>query len=1063
MKTMKKIVALVLAILMTVTLVPSYILQTDAAKKTIRVKTIEMNKSSVSVAAGNQIKLKATLSPANTTQKTLKWSSDKKKIATVSKDGTVTAVKPGKATITVKVKGTSKKATCKITVTKAVKVKKITLNKTSLSMQAGSKMTLKASLTPKNTTQRTITYKSSAPSVVKVSKQGVVTAVKKGSATITATVKGTSKKAVCKVTVTAKKKVSVTAVKFAKKKMTLKQGETVQATVTVSPSNATNKAVTYTSSNKNVATVDANGKIQAKEVGQTVITATAKDGSKKKASMTVVVEYVQSRFVITYDASTDAHPIIFGTKEDGTMFTLYESAYLSYNSKKVIGSKKEVQGDKVQLTFTIESPLPQTCYLGVQFYYSNIGEDALSDISDRGVQAEAWQGDKKVATYTAPHKKGNEWIAAAFESTTGKFTEISKVGTSDGVTDFYREFYYGDLAVTAMKTNSYITRANITGTSIALVTPSDDFKDNIKNYLDQIVPVIKGMGYKYAVDYDKDYGCVLTLTDSSGKVRKYDVFAMKAEYDELRILEVTSGNGSLQNYTIIESWEVVRLYLTTRYPADADLQFKTSDAASSIVAHYDRNFVELTGKNGVTKFYYLECVPDYDTIYGDLKVTDVTSTDAAFTRATIDESYIEIWGTAESLTEIMDQLQFKTAMLGTTWEYQTDSDVIEEDGVERQLVLKSPGGISRTYTLYYCKDYNKIYDGLELTDITSKDGSVLLCEVYDTSVHLYLSEELEEIEDQIQITATKTGVTWELSHDEEENEWTLTLRDPSGMVRSYDVWQSIDYDIRYGSLKVTEITSAKMKITSYYVGDENIILRGMAESLQVQDLTFKTGQKGVEIEWDETEYENVWTLTLTDADDRTRCYDLYYYLDTDAVYGDLKVTDITAKDPDLITYLFIDSDDINLGLKADTFAGIKDTLKVELADADATWEWLYDDSDYSYQLKLTRKDGTTRIYDVYWYMDYEAIYGTLGISEVICDDDRVTEIYVDSTTIILTATDGTLEDVMDQIDVTISDETATWRIAFEEDTYEWKVILTGTDGTERRYSIWYFVDTGEES
>lgn len=1056
---MKKITAFILALVMAVAMVPSYVLHTEAAKKTIKVKSIKINKTTVSVAAGNQIKLKASLSPVNTTQKILNWSSSKKKIATVSENGVVTAVKPGTATITVKVKGTSKKATCKITVTKAIKVKKITLNKKSLSMQAGSKATLKASLTPKNTTQKTIAYKSSDPSVAKVSKKGVVTAVKKGSVTITATIKGTSKKVVCKVTVTAKKKVLVTAVKFAKKKLALKQGEAAQMKATVSPSNATNKAVTYKSSNTNVATVDVNGRIQAKSVGETVITATAKDGSKKKATMTVAVAYVQSRFVITYETGSSIHPFLFGTKENGTIFTVYESDYLSYNNKKAIGSKKEVKNKQTQLTFTIESALPQNCYLGVN--YSGLGKnmnDTLN-IADMGVKVEAWQGDKKVASYTAPDKKGNEWIAAGFESMTGKFTEISKAGTSGNSTDFYREFYYGDLVVTAIKTNSYITRAEINDSTIYLVSSSSEFVKDMKNYLNQIVPVIKDTGSKYVVEYNKKYDYVsMTLTDSSGKVRTYDVLAKQAAYDELRVLEVTSGNGSLQNYEIRETAEEILLYLTTLDCADAELSFKTTDATVSLKTNYDRDTIELTGKNGIKKQYYLYCIPDYEKIYGNLKVSSVQSTDNRLSSAQIYDNYIYLTGTATSLEEIMDHLQFTIAMPGATWEYQESEGDAEDD--VRYLKLESPTGVSRIYMLYYGKNYTEIYNGLELTDVTSTDGSVLACSITTFSVELFLTKELDEIEDQIRITTTKTRVTWSLDYDEDDG-WTLTLQDDSGTTRQYKVNQNIDYDIRYGNLKVTDITSSKVPLTACDITHECIYLKGTVESLQVEDLKVVSGQKGITLEWEEGDEDNTWMLTLTGSDGTERSYEVCYEIDTNAVYGDLKVTQITAKDPDVITYLYIDGADINLGLQAQNFDDIKDTLSVELADENATWNWVYDENG-AYRMQLQEKDGMTRIYDIYWYTDYEAIYGALGIAEVACDDDRVTEIYIDDTTVILTATSGTLDDVRDLIDVTLSDETATWDIAYEEDTCEWKVILTGANGTQRRYAIWYNVYSEDE-
>lgn len=113
----KRIITALLILTMLFTMVPATGLPVEAAKKkVVKVKKVTLNKKSITLQVGNSMRLKATLSPKKTTQKTLIWSTSNKKIAKVSQKGTVKAVKKGTATITVKVKGTNKKAKCKITV-----------------------------------------------------------------------------------------------------------------------------------------------------------------------------------------------------------------------------------------------------------------------------------------------------------------------------------------------------------------------------------------------------------------------------------------------------------------------------------------------------------------------------------------------------------------------------------------------------------------------------------------------------------------------------------------------------------------------------------------------------------------------------------------------------------------------------------------------------------------------------------------------------------------------------------------------------------------------------------
>ena len=120
-----------------------------------------------------------------------------------------------------------------------------------------------------------------------VTSKGVVKAVKKGTATITATAAdGSGKKAVCKITV----KQPVTGLKISKTALTVTRGKTAALKVTVSPSNANNKTLKWTTSNKAVATVTSKGVVKGIKKGTATITATATDGSKKKVTCKVTVK-----------------------------------------------------------------------------------------------------------------------------------------------------------------------------------------------------------------------------------------------------------------------------------------------------------------------------------------------------------------------------------------------------------------------------------------------------------------------------------------------------------------------------------------------------------------------------------------------------------------------------------------------------------------------------------------------------------------------------------------------------------------------------------------------------
>ncbi len=172
----------------------------DAAKQT---KSVKLNKKKATLYKGaakkySSIKLKATVKPKKAAK--VKWKSSNKKVAKVSSKGVVTAKKAGKATITAK--SGKKSAKCKITVKKWVKVSKVSVSKSSVSLNAGDTEKIKVSVSPAKASIKAVSYKTSNAAVATVSGKGVITAVSEGTAKITVkALDGSNKKATVTVTV----------------------------------------------------------------------------------------------------------------------------------------------------------------------------------------------------------------------------------------------------------------------------------------------------------------------------------------------------------------------------------------------------------------------------------------------------------------------------------------------------------------------------------------------------------------------------------------------------------------------------------------------------------------------------------------------------------------------------------------------------------------------------------------------------------------------------------------------------------------------------------------------
>ena len=245
---------------------------------TIFASGVTLDKTTLSLIKGESETLIATIAPDNTTDKTLTWSTSDVNIATVE-NGTVIAVGAGTATITVTT-ANGKTATCEVTVT--VLASGVTLNKGTLSLLKGENETLIATIDPDDTTDKTLSWASSNENVATVT-NGKITAVGAGTATITVTT-ANGKTATCEVTVT----VLASGVTLNKGTLTLLKGESETLIATVAPDDTTDKTLTWSTSDANVATAE-NGKITAVGAGTATITVTTANGKTATCEVTVTV------------------------------------------------------------------------------------------------------------------------------------------------------------------------------------------------------------------------------------------------------------------------------------------------------------------------------------------------------------------------------------------------------------------------------------------------------------------------------------------------------------------------------------------------------------------------------------------------------------------------------------------------------------------------------------------------------------------------------------------------------------------------------------------------------
>ena len=294
-------------------------------KPYISVENIIVDKTEITLNPNDTDKITATVKPDDATNKEVTFESSNENVVVVDKDGNITAKNEGEATITVKADG--KVTTVKVTVEKPyIPVEDILIYKKEFELEPGDTDKIIAVVTPNEATDKDITYTSDDETVVKVDENGNITAVGEGTATITVASKADPAKSETVTVKVEKVVVPVEDVLLHKKEFELEPGDTDKIIAVVTPNEATDKDITYTSDDETVVKVDENGNITAVGEGTATITVASKADPTKSKTVTVTVK--KPPVIIT---APEKITIVLGEEQD-IGATINADAKLSYSS-----------------------------------------------------------------------------------------------------------------------------------------------------------------------------------------------------------------------------------------------------------------------------------------------------------------------------------------------------------------------------------------------------------------------------------------------------------------------------------------------------------------------------------------------------------------------------------------------------------------------------------------------------------------------------------------------------------------------------------------------------------
>ena len=289
------------------------------------VDSVTITQSEVNLLVGGKSSLFVTIIPDNANDKTVKWYSSDRSIATVSDEGTVTAISPGKTTIYVSTVN-GKTDSCTINVQKEEKVikavDKITLEKTRLNINEGETTTLKYEVSPTGVPTH-IQWFTSDEEILTVSDVGEIKALKEGTATITVqTLNG--KRSTCEVMVSKpkSKEIPVSKLKLNYKSIYLQEKLTMQLESYIEPTNATDKIIRWVSEDPTIATVSNTGLVTGVKAGKTNVSAISSNNIYATCSVEVRTPSEQKQQITDIKVEPD-HLILDKGEKTPLKVTIY--------------------------------------------------------------------------------------------------------------------------------------------------------------------------------------------------------------------------------------------------------------------------------------------------------------------------------------------------------------------------------------------------------------------------------------------------------------------------------------------------------------------------------------------------------------------------------------------------------------------------------------------------------------------------------------------------------------------------------------------------------------------
>ncbi len=414
----------------------------------------------------------------------------------------------------------------------------ITLSKTSVTILEGNTEKVTATITPSNATNKNVSWSTSNSSVATVS-GGTITAVAPGTATITAK---TSNGITAEVSVKVNSNPDIikpTGITVTPQSLTLTEGNTEKLAATVTPSNATNKTVTWTSNNTSVATIGSDGTVKAISAGSATITATTSNGLTAKAEITVEIKpipIIENGVYFEKPSNWGSNINVYLFKNDQTVGASWPGTAMEDLGDGLYGY--EYNGDTSGLMVIFNDGSNQTADLEYvkNGYYNQSGfvrvvdpEPVTSTVTVKYIDGKT---NEVLSTQTLKGKVGDSYTTSA--KTFSGYTLISTPSNASGVytkSSITVTYIYNKnpQPVIPLKNSSSVssksvkagTTITLTGTASGGITPYQykyEYRKTTSSYYTTIKPYSTLKSASFTPSSTGYYKVKISVKDSAGNV-----------------------------------------------------------------------------------------------------------------------------------------------------------------------------------------------------------------------------------------------------------------------------------------------------------------------------------------------------------------------------------------------------------------------------------------------------------------------------------------------------------------------------------------------------------------